>query len=184
MSDRQACKSSGQTGTDDITDVLLVVDTVTLLKRCPDAGDDPANPTPVDGDCCYGIASGIGQLQGINEGQLCIEAPIGACLRLRWAPLAMRAEYAVLLSLELSDEQTFGHARLIVDEQATSYVPQSATPMQPARRSASDYFWQIDVKACGTVEATINALVTDRDARILGSFQWPLHLSVTSAMVG
>ena len=63
-----------------IADVLLVIDTVTLLDRHPDAVDAPVS---VDADCCYGLAADSAALTGVNAAQWRIDVRTGDRLRLR-----------------------------------------------------------------------------------------------------
>lgn len=158
-----------------IADVLLVIDTVTLLDRHPDAVDAPVS---VDADCCYGLAADSAALTGVNAAQWRIDVRTGDRLRLRWTPLAMRGEHAVMLQLSLDDEITLSGLRLHWHEHATRYAPQASSPQTAVARDAPDAFWQADVVGSGTAALAIEAIVTDRDANVLGRFRWPMRVVV------
>ncbi|VVE13362.1 AidA/PixA family protein [Pandoraea terrigena] len=158
-----------------IADVLLVIDSATLLDRHPQATDAPVS---VDADRCYGLAPDSAALDGVNAAQWRVDAHAGDRLRLRWTPLAIRGEHAVLLELSLDDERTLSGLQLHVHEHATRYAPQSGSFETPVAREAPDAFWQADVVGSGTAALTIEAIVTDRDANVLGRFRWPMRIVV------
>lgn len=158
-----------------IADVLLVIDTVTLLDRHPDAVETTVS---VDADGCYGLAPDSAALDGVNAPQWRVGVRAGDGLRLRWTPLAMRGEHAVLLQLSVDDETTLSGLQLHLHEHATRYAPQSGSLETPVARDAPDAFWQADVVGSGTAALTIDAMVTDRDANVLGRFRWPMRLIV------
>ncbi|AJC17025.1 AidA/PixA family protein [Pandoraea sputorum] len=176
MSEAKPC---GDTGVDTrsaaCTDVLLVVDTVTLLDR---AAGTEGPPQPVTGDAYYALAPNADALTGVNGAKWVIEAQPGSRLKLRWTPLAMRGEHAALLQFELADETTLGRSSLHVDNHATRFAPQSAMPEAPVSREAPDAYWETEVIASGTAAVKVDATVTDRDANILGRFTWSLQIVV------
>ncbi|VVD98692.1 AidA/PixA family protein [Pandoraea cepalis] len=173
MSD--ATPSDGDGACRAIADVLLVIDTVTLLDQHPEATDAPVG---VDADCCYGLAADSAALTGVNAAQWRIAVRPGDRLRLRWTPLAMRGEHAVMLQLCLDDETTLSGLQLHCLTHATRYAPQSGSPQVAVARDAPDAFWQADVAGSGTAALTIEAIVTDRDANVLGRFRWSMRVVV------
>ncbi|MDR3400548.1 MAG: AidA/PixA family protein [Pandoraea sp.] len=173
MSEARTSDTGSATGA--TADVLLVIDTVTLLDRHPDAAD---NPVDIESDGCYGLAPDSQALDGVSAAPWPIDVRTGDRVRLRWTPLAMRGEHAVLLELSLTDETVLGGLRMHVHEHAPRYAPQSGSPEQPVAREAPDAFWQADVIASGTAEVDVVAIVTDRDASVLARFRWSLPVVV------
>jgi hypothetical protein len=173
MSDARTTDVGSDTGT--IADILLVIDTMTLLDRHPDAADAPVD---IESDGCFGLAPGSRALEGVSAAPWPVEVRPGDSLRLRWTPLAMRGEHAVLLQLSLDDEATLGGLAMHVHEHATHYAPQPGSPQAPVAREAPDAFWQADVVASGTAQVNVEAMVTDRDANVLARFRWSLPVVV------
>ncbi|AVF40985.1 AidA/PixA family protein [Pandoraea apista] len=158
-----------------IADVLLVIDTMTLLDRHPDAADAPV---AIEGEGCYGLASGKQALEGVSAAPWPVDVRPGDSLRFRWTPLAMRGEHAVLLQLAVADESTLADLKMHVHEHAMRYAPQAAAPQEPIAREAPDAFWQADVVASGAAHLSVEAIVTDRDANVLARFRWSLPVVV------
>ncbi|APD13500.1 AidA/PixA family protein [Pandoraea pulmonicola] len=174
-----------QPGSAPAVDILLALDTMTWLDRHPH-GDPASTPVDVEPDACYGLASGSGPEAPLRAGKAAhvhVDARPGARLRLRWTPLALRGEHAVLLQLSLGDDATLADLQLHIDEHATRYAPQAGTPERPASRQAPDAFWQADVVAPGTVSVDAEATVTDRDAQVIARFRWPLRIEVVTPSI-
>ncbi|VVD61862.1 AidA/PixA family protein [Pandoraea anhela] len=181
MSDAQTCgtRGDGEAAADRVTviDVLLAIDTATLLDKTD--GHTPS--ATVDGSDCYRLSPGRDALSGesgTGGARWCIDVRPGQRLRIRWTPLAMRGEHAVLLQLALADETTLHHLRLHVEDKAVRYAPGTDTPTSPVAREATDAFWQADVVASGDAELTAEAIVTDREANVLGRFSWSFRMAV------
>ncbi|WP_353189228.1 AidA/PixA family protein [Pandoraea pnomenusa] len=156
-------------------DVLIVIDTVTLLDAHSGAADAAVD---VDGSGYYAVAPGGEALEGVSGAPWRIDVSPGDCVRLRWTPLAMRGEHAVLLLLSLTDDAPLSALQQHVNTDATRYVPQSAAPEQPVPRPALDAYWQADVVASGSTSLQVEATVTDRDAAVIGRFRWLLPIVV------
>lgn len=162
-------------------DALLVFDAATLLSRYPDASRAPDAPSIADAECCYCLAPEAGELVATNNGLFRVSVPLGAQLRLRLATLALRAEHSVLLtSIQLSDEQTLTTPQLVVREKAEIFLPQTQDPLQPERHLSLDHFWHAQVLAHDSVEALVDATITDRGANILGCFRWKLLFELSA----
>lgn len=146
--------------------VLLVIDTAALL-----AGE--SEPT-----CCYALCTGMDSLLTRNDGQLHLNALPGEQVRVRWSPTAVRGEQAVLLNLQLPSDDVLANLTQQSNPEATVRVPQMENPATLDEQPAHDAFWQLDVAAEGSVELTLQAIVTDRDAGVVGTFEWPLSLVV------
>ncbi len=48
------------------------------------------------------------------------------------------------------------------------------------RRPAIDYYWQSRVRAHGTVDAQLDAILTDRAGETIGCFRWSIVVDVTA----
>ncbi|VVD79904.1 inclusion body protein [Pandoraea capi] len=182
MSDAQNCgNGGGEDGARDsaaITDVLLVIDTATLLDKA--AGQSPS-PVSVDGTDCYRLSPGHDTLDGSSGTHAAtwrIDARPGERIRMRWTALAMRGEQAVLLQLALADDAMLGNLQLHVEDNAVRYAPRYDKPEEAVARQAPDAYWQADVVASGEAETSVEATVTDRDANVLGRFTWSMRIAV------
>ncbi|AJP57664.1 hypothetical protein UC34_13010 [Pandoraea vervacti] len=175
MSDPSTC---GALHDESAANVLLAIDTATLLDHPHDSPVGDAQTTAVDGSACFCLSSGADALAGVNTTTWSLDVRPGARLRLRWTPLAMRGEHAVLLHLSLADEAVLGNLQLHVDDNAVRYAPQPGTPGDAVARPAPDAFWQAQVVASGKATLTVEAIVTDRDATLLGRFGWTVRIAV------
>ncbi|WP_242561102.1 MULTISPECIES: AidA/PixA family protein [Pandoraea] len=181
MSDAQTCGTGDGGGalvSAAVTDVLLVIDTATLLDK---AAGPTSSPVAVDGDDCYRLSPGHDTLDGDRETHAAgwrIDARPGERIRIRWTALAMRGEHAVLLQLALADDATLGNLQLHVEDSAVRYAPRSDKPEEAVARQAPDAYWQADVVASGEAETSVEATVTDRDANVLGRFTWSMRIAV------
>lgn len=182
MSDvhKGAAQTSSHPPSSTAIDLLLVIDTVTLLERHPATNEESA-PASVDSSFCYCFAPGKKQIVASNDGTLAVKAPPGTDLRLRWSPLSLRGERIILLDISLSDNEILGPIAQHVDERASLFMPQlnsSGTMDEPAKRTAPDIFWKTKMIAPGAVDARINARIMGRDAHVLGNFFWDLRLTL------
>ncbi|ANJ87138.1 AidA/PixA family protein [Pandoraea oxalativorans] len=176
MSEAKPCGNTGNEARSAAsTDVLLVVDTVTLLERAS-GGDEKPQPAP--DTAYYALAPNADALAGVNGAKWVIHARPGTRLKLRWTPLAMRGEHAALLQFALLDETTLGRPSLHVESHATRYAPQSGKLDEPVPREAPDAYWETEVIASGMADVNVDATVTDRDANVLGRFTWSLQIVV------
>lgn len=146
--------------------VLLVIDTAALL-----AGE--SEPT-----CCYALCTGMDSLLIRNDGQLHLNALPGEQVRVRWSPTSVRGEQTVLLNVQLAGDDVLANLTMQTNPAAIVRVPQMGEPAELGESPAHDAFWQLDVAAEGSVELTLQAIVTDRDAAIAGTFEWPLSIVV------
>ncbi|VVD67339.1 inclusion body protein [Pandoraea aquatica] len=176
MSEAKPCGDTGDDARSAAgTDVLLVVDTVTLLDR---ASVSDGKPQSAPDDAYYALAPNAEALSGTHGAKWVIDAQPGTRLKLRWTPLAMRGEHAALLQFVLADEATLGRASLHVESHASRYAPQSGKPEEPVAREAPDAYWAAEVIARGTADVNVEATVTDRDANVLGRFILSLQIVV------
>ncbi|ANJ71325.1 inclusion body family protein [Ralstonia insidiosa] len=164
-----------------VVDVLLVFDTSMLLARHPDASLRAEAPTLTDADGCYLLAPAVDELTARNDGRLRIVAPVGAHVRLRSSTLAMRAEHlAVVSGFHPADEDVLSDARLVIKDDVELTVPPSSENGAFVRRPAIDYYWQSRVRAHGTVDAQLDAILTDRAGETIGCFRWSIVVDVTA----
>lgn len=164
-----------------VVDVLLVFDTALLLARHPEASLLPEAPTLTDADGCYLLAPAVDELAARNDGHLRVVAPIGAHLRLRSSTLAMRAEHlAVVSGFYPADERVLSDARLVVRDDVELTVPPSGDASEFVRKPAIDYYWQSRVRAHGTVDAQLDAVLTNRAGDTIGCFRWSLVVEIAA----
>ncbi len=160
-----------------VVDVMLIFDAVTLLSRYPEASRTPDAPTPADAECCYAFAPGADALAEPNGGRLKLRTPIGAQVRIRATTPSLLTEHSVMVtSLQLSGARALSDPQPVVNPQAEAFVPQLGEQPHPARRHATDAFWQMQVLAHQPVEARIDATFLDREANVLGCFRWQLAI--------
>lgn len=79
-----------------VTDVLVSIDTETILKKYPNISKDPANPTFIDVNHVYMITSQDNVIQGQAGGELDLKAQVGDLIRWRETSLSQSFETAVI----------------------------------------------------------------------------------------
>lgn len=164
-----------------VVDVLLAFDTAALLANHPEASLHVDTPTVASAERCYLLASGLDGLTARNDGGLRIVAPIGAHLHLRPSTLAMRSEHLVLMSgFHPADARALSEARLVVRDDVELTVPSPDDTSMFARRLSMDYYWEILVRAHGSVDAQLDVIVTDRAGETLGCFRWALVVEIVA----
>ncbi|VVE61894.1 hypothetical protein PAN31117_00685 [Pandoraea anapnoica] len=145
-------------------DVLLIIDAAALL-----AGASAS-------DCCYALCTGLDSLLTSNGGQLHLNAIPGERVSIRWSPTSVRGEQAILLDLHLPNDDVLSNLVLTTNPDVTLFVPQMDDPTKLETRTTLDACWEVDVVAEGSVDMQIEAIVTDRNAEVIGTFRWPLSI--------
>jgi len=145
-------------------DVLLIIDAAALLS-----GESAA-------DSCYALCTGLDSLLTSNDGQLHLNAMPGKRVSFRWSPTSVRGEQAIMLNLQLPDDDVLTDLVLKTNPDATLFVPQMEDPTKLETRTTHDACWEVDVVAEGSVDMQIEAIVTDRNAEVIGTFRWPLSI--------
>lgn len=154
------CESSESSA----AEVFLVIDTAALLAGEPEAS------------CCYALYTGLDSRLTSNDGQVHLNTSPGDLISIRWSSTAVRGEQAVLLALQLPDDDVLTNLALTANPDATFYMPQMDHPGEPVPRTTLDAVWQAEVVTEGSVNVQVEATVTDRDAQVLGTFAWPLRI--------
>ncbi|VVD65359.1 hypothetical protein PMO31116_00317 [Pandoraea morbifera] len=158
-----------------VTDVLLVIDTVTLLARHAHAAPAQRHAEPGE---WFTLAPGQVEPDAARMAPWRIDATPGNRVRLRWTPLAMQGEHAVLLDLSPTDTTVFGEWHLHMHADSPRHAPSMGDPEHPALRAAPDVYWQAEVERAGSTELSVELTITDRDANVLRQLQRSLRIEV------
>lgn len=158
-----------------VIDVLLVIDTVTLLARQTHAAPSQRHAEPGG---WFTLAPGQVEPDAARMPPWRIDAAPGNCVRLRWTPLAMQGEHAVLLNLSPTDTAVFGEWHLHMHADSPRHAPSMGAPEHPALRAAPDVYWQAEVERAGSTELSVGLTITDRGANILSRLRRPLRIAV------
>lgn len=158
-----------------VIDVLLVIDTVTLLARQTHTAPSQRHAEPGG---WFTLAPGQVEPDAARMPPWRIDAAPGNCVRLRWTPLAMQGEHAVLLDLSPTDTAVFGEWHLHMHADSPRHAPSMGAPEHPALRAAPDVYWQAEVERAGSTELSVGLTITDRGANILSRLRRPLRIAV------
>lgn len=158
-----------------VIDVLLVIDTVTLLARQTHAAPAQRHAEPGG---WFTLAPGQVEPDAARMPPWRIDAAPGNRVRLRWTPLAMQGEHAVLLDLSPTDTAVFGEWHLHMHADSPRHAPSMGDPEHPALRAAPDVYWQAEVERAGSTELSVGLTITDRGANVLSRLRRPLRIAV------
>ncbi|MBW5803441.1 hypothetical protein FOZ70_01580 [Burkholderia sp. COPS] len=160
------------------SDVLVIVDAVTLLSAYPEASRDPDAPTVIDGRHLYVVSPGDAAQLGHNDSRLFAGLSPGDQLRLRETALALRAEASVLfVRFALKDAGIVAPFEAEIRD-AAAPVPDADDLLHPPCHPMKDHYWRSDVLAAGATTCTADFAVFDRDGTVSGYFRWETSIEI------
>lgn len=163
-------------------DVLLVVDSATLLERYPDASLSADAPTPIDGNLIYILAgNNVGEM-GRNDSRLELALSPGKSMHVRGITLALGGEQGlVLYRITLPDASVLTPPKLVVHNGVTVPTPGPPDSLRADCLPADDHFWEARLVAPDTVTCDLSFMVLDRSCKSQGCFLWRLEATFTAA---
>ncbi|UVM49209.1 MULTISPECIES: inclusion body family protein [unclassified Pseudomonas] len=162
-----------------VTDVLVSIDTETILKNYPNISKNPHTPTTIDFRHVYMVTNQNNVVSGQAGGELDLKAQVGDLIRWREASLSLGFEQAVIfykfignVGNELISTPTPRKAT------ASFAVPNTSNPSVPSCQKVDNHYWSSETLACGRVTYHFNFLIVDRDCQIIGCCAWDPFISI------
>ena len=169
-------------------DVLVAIDSDTILSVYGNGGSSPSSPKPVDNSYIYMIVAQDDALSGNAGGELNISASNGDNIRWRETTLSMNFNTSVVFA-EFSTQQT----SLITSPELvggfppdgdveTELEPQpvQGTPPWSAKETSTPYhFWQATAESPGTVTYHWVFQIFNSDGTSAGYYSWDPFITIT-----
>lgn len=162
-----------------VTDVLVSIDTETILKKYPNISKDPASPTFIDVNHVYMVTNQDNVIQGQAGGELDLKAQVGDLIRWRETSLSQSFETAVIFYKFIAN----AGAQLISTPSprkaiASVAVPNTSNPSVPSCQKVDNHYWSSETLECGRVTYHFQFLIVDRNCSIVGCCTWDPFISI------
>ncbi|MEB0048200.1 MULTISPECIES: inclusion body family protein [unclassified Pseudomonas] len=162
-----------------VTDVLVSIDTETILKNYPDISKNPAAPTLIDFKHVYMVTHNNHVISGQAGDELDLKADVGDLIRWRETSVSQSFETAVIFY------KFVGHQgnHLISPpspRRATACiaVPNVSNPSEPSCQKIDNHYWCSETLSSGQVTYQFHFLIVDRDCKIAGCCSWSPLISI------
>lgn len=162
-----------------VTDVLVSIDTETILKNYPNISKNPATPTMIDVNHVYMVTNQNNVVSGQAGGELNLRAQVGDLIRWRETSLSQSFETAVIfykfignVGNELISTPTPRKATACVA------VPNPSNPSVPSCQKVDNHYWSSETLSTGSVTYHFNFLIVDRDCKIVGCCSWDPFITI------
>lgn len=135
-----------------VTDVLVSIDTETILKNYPNISKNPASPTMIDVNHVYMVTNRDNVINGQAGGELNLKAQVGDLIRWRETSLSQSFETAVIFYKFIGNKGS----ELIstpTPRKATACVavPNTSNPSVPSCQKVDNHYWSSETLDCGSV---------------------------------
>jgi|SRR5207253_4211530 len=161
--------------------VLLIVDTETLLSRYPQPSLEPDNPTLIDDGFIFFAGSTQAEKTVKNDSLITLTATNGNTFRIRGRTVSLRAEHSVVFyDIAVGDAGVLSPQQLIVHSDLTLPAPNPEDPTQPVSQEADDHYWQCKQLACGVEKCELSFMVVNPSCEAVGYFSWMVEVKVVS----
>ncbi|MFJ3006194.1 inclusion body family protein [Pseudomonas fluorescens] len=162
-----------------VTDILVSIDTETILKKYPNISKDPKNPTLIDWHHVYMVTNQDNVVSGQAGGELDLKAQVGDLIRWRETSLSQSFEQAVIFYKFIGN----AGADLISPpspRKATACVavPNRENPSVPSCQKVDNHYWSSETLDCGRVTYHFHFLIVDRNCKIIGCCSWDPFISI------
>ncbi|VVP51240.1 inclusion body family protein [Pseudomonas fluorescens] len=162
-----------------VTDVLVTIDTETILKNYPNISKNPAAPTLIDVKHVYMVTNQDNVVSGQAGGELNLKAQVGDLIRWRETSLSQGFETAVVFyqfianaGKELISTPTPRKATACIA------IPNTSNPSVPSCQKVDNYYWSSETLSTGSVTYHFNFLIVDRECKIVGCCSWDPFITI------
>ncbi|KVV45831.1 inclusion body protein [Burkholderia territorii] len=162
-----------------VTDVLVSIDTETILKNYPNPSKDPKNPTLIDWKHVYMVTNQDNVVSGQAGGELDLKAQVGDLIRWRETSLSLGFEKQVIFYGFIANQ-----GRELIStptpRKATASVPipNPSSPSTPTCQKLDNYYWSSETLSEGRVIYHFYFQIIDRNCQSLGCYQWDPFISI------
>lgn len=170
-------------------DVLVAIDTTTIMSTYPNPSQDPNNPTFIDFKYIYMITNSANVISGQAGGELDLKAQTGDLIRFREYSLSGGFDttprfYKFLItdSKPAAEEliSTPGYRKAV----GSTAVPNPTDLAHPKCQTAENYYWSTEALMPGRVTYhfyfSLNIRNSDGTCKTVGYYQWDPFISIHS----
>lgn len=162
-----------------VTDILVSIDTETILSKYPNISKNPAAPTLIDVNHVYMVTNQNNVISGQAGGELNLKAQVGDLIRWRETSLSQSFETAVVFYKFISGQ---GNDLISTPTPrkatASVAVPNTSNPSVPSCQKVDNYYWSSETLAVGSVTYHFNFLIVNRDCQIVGCCSWDPFITI------
>jgi len=162
-----------------VTDVLVAIDTATILQKYPNISKSAENPTLIDVKHVFMITNQDNVVSGQAGGELDLKAQVGDLIRWRESSLSLGFETSAIfykfignVGNELISTPTPRKA------EASCAVPNTSSPSTPTCQPISNFYWSSETLKCGRVTYHFNFMIVDRNCKPVGYCSWDPFISI------
>lgn len=164
-----------------VTDVLVAIDTATVLQNYRNPSMNPDAPTQIDTRYVYMITNQDNALAGQAGGELNLKAQVGDLIRWRETSLSLGFETAAIFYKFIGN---VGNDLISTPTPRTAEAslpyPNQSKPSVPVCQKISNYFWSSETLKAGSVTYHFNFMVVDRSCKAQGFFSWDPYITITN----
>ncbi|KVD78920.1 inclusion body protein [Burkholderia sp. ABCPW 14] len=159
-----------------VTDVLVAVDTETILQKYPNASN-PNNPLLIDWHHIDLITNQDNVISGQAGGELNLKAEAGDLVRWRESSVSLGFEKQVIFYKFIANQggELITTPRLA---ETSLPVPNTSDPAKPKCQTVQNYFWSSEVLKRGRVTYHFQFVILDRRCQICGCCQWDPFITI------
>ena len=166
--------------TDEIIDVLVAVDTDTIISKYG-TNTDSTNPVQItDPSLIFMITKQADAVSGNAGSELKIGAKTLDTIRWRETSLSLNAVYSTLLYkfVSSSGEDLISPPTPLLAE-VQDPLPDPSNPTSPKTQTIESYFWNSTVLKAGNVTYHFNFMILDRTGAVQGYYWWDPYIQIT-----
>jgi hypothetical protein len=161
-------------------DVLIAVDTDTILQQYPGA-TDPNNPVQVTSNPppIFMIAKQGDVVSGEAGNELNLVAEVMDTVRWRETTLTLNADYTTILYKFVAtggDQLISPPVPLLAT--VNTPLPNPADPLHPTSQTIKSYFWNTTVLDVGSVTYHFSFMILDRNGNPKGYYWWDPFITI------
>ncbi|WP_347904559.1 AidA/PixA family protein [Pseudomonas purpurea] len=166
--------------TEQIANLLLIVDAETLLSHYPNPSLDPQQPTSVDDGFILFFGGAHGTSPNAHPNRLALLAGSAKTFHLRTRTVGLRAEHSVVVyAMSVGKAGVLSPPELVVHEGLTLPALDPENLAQPISQNATDHFWRCKQLTAGVEKCTLSFMLVSTDCQALGYFSWTAEVKLS-----
>ncbi len=162
-----------------VTDVLVAIDTATILQKVPGLSKNPNSPTLIDPKYVYMITNQDNVVNGQAGGELDVKAQVGDLIRWRETSLSLGFETAAIFYKFIGNA---GNDLISTPTprvaEASCAVPNTSNPSVPTCQKIQNFYWSSETLKTGRVTYHFNFMIIDRNCNALCYCSWDPFISI------
>lgn len=162
-----------------VTDVLVAIDTATILQKYTSCSKSPDSPTFIDTKYVYMITNQDNVISGQAGGELDLKAQVGDLIRWRETSLSLGFETQAIFYRFIGN---VGNDLISTPTSRTAEAslphPNSSNPSIPTCQKVANYYWSSETLKTGRVTYHFNFMIVDRNCKALAYCSWDPFITI------